>query len=78
MTRKELGICLACVAVGAIGGALFMKHKEKIKPMAAEILAKSMHLKEKAADCAARAREHAEDIVAEAKHINEKSPRAKS
>lgn len=63
--------CLGCIAVGAVGAVLYMKNKDKIKPMAANLVAKGMQLKDKALDYAARAKEHAEDIVAEAKHINE-------
>ncbi|MDR1612174.1 MAG: hypothetical protein LBT97_05250 [Planctomycetota bacterium] len=71
MTGKGWAYCLGCVALGAVGAVLFMKNREKLKPTAANLLAKGMRLKDKALDCAARTREHAEDIVAEAKHINE-------
>lgn len=71
MTGKGWGCCIGCIALGAVGAVLYMKHKEKMKPMAANVLAKGMKLKDKALDYAARTKEHAEDIVAEAKHINE-------
>lgn len=71
MTGKGWGCCIGCIALGAVGAVLIMKNKEKLKPMAANLVAKSMRLKEKAMECAARTKEHAEDIVAEAKHINE-------
>lgn len=71
MDGKGWGWCVGCIALGAVGAVLYMNHKDKMKPMAANLVAKSMLLKEKALDCAARAKEHAEDIVAEAKHINE-------
>ena len=73
MTGKGWWCCIGCVAAGAVGAVLYMKHKDKMKPMAANLVAKSMKLKDKALDYAARTREHAEDIVAEAKHINETS-----
>ena len=63
--------CIGCIALGAVGAALLIANKEKIKPLAANLVAKSIRLKDKALDCAARAKEHGEDIVAEAKHINE-------
>ena len=78
MTGKGWGCCIGCIALGAVGAVLYMKHKEKIKPMAAQLVAKSMRLKDKAMDYAARTKEHAEDIVAEAKHINEAAPGAES
>lgn len=71
MTGKGWACCLGCVAVGAVGAVLYMKNKEKIKPAAANLLAKGMKLKDKALDYAAKTKEHAEDIVAEARHINE-------
>ncbi len=71
MTNRGWWCCVGCVALGAVGAVMYMKHKEKIKPAAAELLAKGMRLKEKALDYAAKAKEQAEDIVAEAKHINE-------
>lgn len=55
-----------------------MKHKDKMKPMAANLVAKSMRLKDKALEYASRTKEHAEDIVAEAKHINEETASAES
>ncbi|MCC8191121.1 MAG: hypothetical protein LIP77_10895 [Planctomycetes bacterium] len=55
-----------------------MKNREKIKPLAANLVAKSMQFKEKALACAARGKEHVEDIVAEAKHINETAPQPES
>lgn len=63
--------CIACVALGALGAYVIMKNKDKLKPMAASLVAKGIQLKEKALNAAATAKEHAEDIVAEAKHINE-------
>lgn len=71
MTGKGWGCCIGCIALGVVGAVLIMKNKEKIKPMAADLVAKSMRLKDKALGCAAGVKEHAEDIVAEAKHINE-------
>lgn len=71
MAGKGWGYCLGGVALGVIGTVLYMQHKDKMKPMAANLVAKSMRLKDKALECAARTKEHAEDIVAEAKHINE-------
>lgn len=75
MTGKGWG-CIGCIALGAIGAVLYMKHKEKIKPAAANLMAKGMKLKDKALEYAARTKEHAEDIVAEAKHINETAAEA--
>lgn len=71
MTGKGWGCCIGCVALGAIGAVLYMKHKDKMKPVAANLVAKGIRLKDKALDYAAKTKEHAEDIVAEAKHINE-------
>ncbi len=68
---KDFWLFVGGVAVGAIGATLVMKNKQKVKPMAAEMVAKAISLKEKAVDYASQAKEHAEDIVAEAKHINE-------
>ena len=68
--NRDLLLFLGGLAAGAVGAALLIKHKDKIKPMAAGMVAKAMNLKEKALDYAARTKEHAEDIVAEAKHIN--------
>ena len=59
------------VAVGAVGATLLICNKEKVKPVAAKLVAKALNLKEKALDYAAKTKEHAEDIVAEAKQINE-------
>lgn len=67
---------IGSVAVGAIGGALYMKHRHQLKPIAAGLLAKSMCLKDKALDYTAMIKEQAEDIVAEAKHINETKTQA--
>ena len=67
-----------CIAPGAVGAVLYMKHKDKMKPMAANLVAKSMRLKDKALEYASRTKEHAEDIVAEAKHINEETASAES
>ena len=78
MTGKGWGCCIGCIALGAVGAVLYMKHKDKMKPMAANLLAKSIRLKDKAMEYAALTREHAEDIVAEAKHINETTPQAES
>jgi hypothetical protein len=74
MTGKSWAWSLGCIAIGAVGAVLFMKNKEKMKPAAANLLAKGMKIKKKALDYAAKTREHAEDIVAEAKHINDTSP----
>ena len=71
MVGKGWWCCLGCVALGAAGAVLYIKHKDKVKPVAADLVAKGLRLKDKALECAARAKEHAEDIVAEAKYINE-------
>ena len=68
--NRDLMVFLGGVAAGVVGAALLVKHKDKVKPMAAEMVAKAITLKEKALDYAAKTKEHAEDIVAEAKHIN--------
>lgn len=78
MNGKGWGCCIGCVVLGAVGGILYMKHREKIKPMAAQLLAKSMHLKDKALEYAERAKECAGDIAAEAAHINESATGAQS
>lgn len=71
MNNRNIWIFVGGVAVGAVGAALAIKHKEKIKPMAAGLVAKAMHLKSKAMDYAERTKEHAEDIIAEARHIKD-------
>jgi len=71
MNNRNLWLFVGGVAVGAVGAALLYRNREKVKPMAAELVAKAMGLKEKAMEYASRTREHAEDIVAEARHINE-------
>ena len=68
--NRDFLLFVGGLAAGAIGAALLIKHKDKVKPMAAEMVAKAMNLKEKALEYAAKTKEHAEDIVAEAKHIN--------
>ncbi len=73
MTGKGWGCCIGCIALGAVGAVLYMKHKEKLKPMAANLVAKSLRLKDRALEYAEKTKECAEDIVAEAKHINETS-----
>lgn len=68
--NKNYWYLLGGIAAGAVGTALIIKNKEKIKPAAADLVAKAMHVKDKAMDLAERTKEHAEDIVAEARHIN--------
>jgi hypothetical protein len=67
---------VGCVALGAVGTVLYIRHRDKVKPLAAKLLAKGLLLKDKAVDHAARAKEHIEDVVAEAKHINETAGKA--
>ncbi len=76
--NKGVWCCIGCVALGAAGAILYMKNKEKLKPVAANLLAGSLRLKDKALEYAEKTKECAEDIVAEAKHINETgaSPKA--
>lgn len=69
--KREYWYIIGGIAAGVVGTAVVVANKEKLKPMAATLVAKAMTLKEKALDCAARTKEHAEDIVAEARHINE-------
>lgn len=78
MTGKGWACCLGCVALGAIGATLLIRNKQKLKPMAADLVAKGMRVKDKALDCAARTKEHVEDIVAEARHINENDAQAEA
>ena len=75
--NRDLLIFVGGVAAGAVGAALLMRHQDKIKPAAATVMAKAMNLKEKALDYAARTRECAEDIAAEARHINETAAQTK-
>jgi hypothetical protein len=58
---------------GAAAAAFLLQNRGKTKPMAAKILAKAFNLKQKALSYAARTREQVEDIVAEAKQINDAS-----
>ena len=76
MAGKGWVCCIGCIAAGAVGAVLYMKHKDKVKPMAAKLMAKGLQLKEKALTCAAKAKEHTEDVIAEAKLINESSAEA--
>lgn len=69
--EKNYWYLIGGIAAGAIGAAVIYNNREKLKPMAAELVAKAMAVKDKAVDLAERTKEHAEDIVAEAKHINE-------
>lgn len=71
MSGKGIGCCIGCIALGAIGAALYMQHRDKMRPMATNLVAKGLQLKDKALDYAARTKEQAEDIIAEAKQINE-------
>ena len=70
MTR-DLWIFLGGLAAGAAAATLYAASKGNMKPVAAEALAKGIRLKEKAADYAVKTKQYAEDIVAEAKRINE-------
>lgn len=73
---RDFWLVVGGVAAGAVGAAIVLKNRDKIKPLAAEVVAKGMALKEKALDYATKTKEHAEDIVAEAKHINETAAEA--
>ena len=57
--------------MGAVGAVLYMRHGSKIKPMAAKLLAKSMRLREKAFACAVKTKVEAEEILTEARLIND-------
>lgn len=70
MTSKGWACCVGCVALGAVGAVMFMKHKDKVKPMAEDLLAKSMKLKDKAMDYASQAKEEVKEVIEEAKNIN--------
>lgn len=61
---------LGGMAAGAVGATIVYSNRDKIKPMAANLLAKGMNLKNKTVEYAAKAKEHAEDVVAEAKNIS--------
>ena len=74
--NKDFWLFVGGAAAGAVAATLLIKNKEKVKPLAAEMMAKAINLKEKAMDYAAKTKEHAEDIVAEAKHINEEAKAA--
>lgn len=69
--EKNYWYLIGGIAAGVVGTAVIYQNREKLKPMAAELVAKAIAVKEKAVDLAERTKEHAEDIVAEAKHINE-------
>lgn len=69
--NKTYWYILGGVAIGAAGAVLLVRHGDKLKPAAAELVAKAMNLKEKALDYASRGKEHFEDVMAEARHINE-------
>ena len=63
------------IAVGVLGAALLYHNREKVKPMASKLMAQALRLKEKALDYAARVREHSEDVMAEARYLNENTAR---
>lgn len=69
--NRDIWLVLGGVAAGALVTALVMKNKEKIKPATAGMLAKAMNLKDKAANYVSKTKDQAEEIVAEARHINE-------
>lgn len=73
--NKTAWYLLGGIAIGAVGAALLVKHRDKVKPVAAGLLAKALRIKEKAIDYASRGKEHFEDVVAEARHINETEKR---
>ncbi len=54
------------VAVGALGAVALSKGKINLRPLARDIVAGGIDLKEKAAEVMEVAKEHFEDIVAEA------------
>lgn len=68
---KNYWYLLGGIALGAVGATIIIKNEDKLKPMAADLVAKAMRVKDKAMDMAERTKEHGEDIVAEARHINE-------
>lgn len=60
---------LGGVAAG-VGVTLLVQNREKLTPAAARLAAKAMRLKEKTMACLEKGKEQAEDILAEARHIN--------
>lgn len=70
---RDFWLFVGGVAAGLVGAALLAKSRDKVKPMAAGMVAKGIRLKEKALDMAAKTKEQADEIVAEAKQINEAS-----
>lgn len=78
MSNKGIACCIGCVALGAVGAVLLMRHKDKVKPMAEDLLAKSMRLKDKAKDYAAQAKEEVKEVIEEARNINANAAGASS
>lgn len=70
MTGKGFACCLGCAALGAVAAVLYMKNKDKVRPMAENLVAKSMKLKDKAAEYAQQAKDEVKDVIQEAKNIN--------
>lgn len=58
MNNRGIWLYAGGVTTGAIDAVLLYRNKEKAKPMAAELVVKAMHLKEKAMEYAARTGEH--------------------
>ena len=72
--NKGILLVVGGVVAGAVATVAILQNREKFKPAAAQVVAKALRLKEKALDYAVQTKEHAEDILAEARHINA-SPR---
>lgn len=69
--NRDIWLVIGGIAAGVIGTSLLAKNREKIKPMAAGALASGMRLKDKATSYASKAKKKADEIVEEAKQINE-------
>lgn len=68
--NRDFWLFVGGVVAGAVGASLVIKHKEKLKPMVGGMAAKAAGLKDKALEHAGRAKEHAEEVVTEARHVD--------
>ncbi len=62
----------AGMAIGALGAILLSKNPGCVKKTAADLLGRSMDLKDKAAEFMETAKENMEDLAAEARHSRER------
>lgn len=74
--NRDFWLVVGGIAAGAVGAALLFQNKNKIRPLAADVVAKGIKLKDKTVGLANKAKKKAEDLVNEAKNINTASEAA--